>query len=342
MNNELKNNENEINNLFDNIKELVINSRNRVYTTVNTEMLNLYWNIGKAIMEIQQGDERASYGETILEKLSQKLTAEFGKGFSKRNLERMRKLYIYFPIATTVSSQLSWSHYLELLKVDEEAKRKFYMKETINSRWSVRELQRQIGSLLYERLLLSVNKDKILELAEKGYELKESKDLVKDPFVLEFLDIKENTDYLESDLEKNILEHLKEFLLELGKGFMFVGSQVRLTLEEDHFYPDLVFYNRLLKCFVIIDLKIGKVTHQDIGQMQMYVNYYDREIKSDDENPTVGILLSTLKNKTVVKYTLPEDNKNIFSSSYKLHLPTEQELIDAVEEEKKNLELNKQ
>lgn len=326
--------------MFDNIKELIINSRNRVYQTVNTEMLSLYWNIGKAIMEIQQGDERASYGETVLERLSQKLTNEFGKGFSKRNLERMRKFYIYFPIATTVSSQLSWSHYLELLKVDEEAKRNFYIKETINSRWSVRELQRQIGSLLYERLILSSNKEKILELAEKGQELKESKDLVKDPFVLEFLDIKENTDYLESDLEKNILEHLKEFLLELGKGFMFVGSQVRLTLEEDHFYPDLIFYNRLLKCFVIIDLKIGKVTHQDIGQMQMYVNYYDREIKSNDENPTVGILLSTLKNKTVVKYTLPEDNKNIFSSSYKLHLPTEQELIDAIEEEKKNLELS--
>ena len=338
LNNELINSDNEINNIFDNIKELVINSRNRVYATVNTEMINLYWNIGKAIMEIQQGDERASYGETVLEKLSQRLTAEFGKGFSKRNLERMRKFYIYFPIATTVSSQLSWSHYLEILKVDEEPKRNFYIKETINSRWSVRELQRQIGSLLYERLLLSGDKNKVLELAEKGHELKESKDLVKDPFVLEFLDIKENTDYLESDLEKNILEHLKEFLLELGKGFMFVGSQVRLTLEEDHFYPDLVFYNRLLKCFVIIDLKIGKVTHQDIGQMQMYVNYYDREIKSNDENPTVGILLSTLKNKTVVKYTLPEDNKNIFSSSYKLHLPTEQELIDAVEEEKKNLE----
>jgi len=342
LNNELINNDYEINNIFDNIKELVINSRNRVYATVNTEMLNLYWNIGKAIMEIQQGNERASYGETVLEKLSQKLTNEFGKGFSKRNLERMRKFYIYFPIATTVSSQLSWSHYLELLKIDEESKRNFYIKETINSRWSVRELQRQIGSLLYERLVLSADKEKILALAEKGHELKTSKDLVKDPFVLEFLDIKENTNYLESDLEKNILEHLKEFLLELGKGFMFVGSQVRLTLEEDHFYPDLIFYNRLLKCFVIIDLKIGKVTHQDIGQMQMYVNYYDREIKSDEENPTVGILLSTLKNKTVVKYTLPEDNKNIFSSSYKLHLPTEQELIEAVEEEKKNLELNEQ
>lgn len=331
--------DNQINHIFDNIKELVISSRNKVYSVVNTEMLNLYWNIGKAIMDIQQGDERANYGDYVLEKLSEKLTAEFGKGFSKRNLERMRKFYIYFPIATTLSSQLSWSHYLELLKIEEEPKRKFYMHECINSRWSVRELQRQRASLLYERLLLSTDKKSVLELAENGQVLRNSKDLVKDPFVLEFLDIKENTRYLESDLEKNILEHLKEFLLELGKGFTYVGNQVRLTLEEDHFYPDLVFYNRLLKCFVIIDLKIGKVTHQDIGQMQMYVHYYDREIKQEEENSTVGILLSTTKNETVVKYTLPEDNKNIFSTTYQLHLPTEQELITAVEEEKKNFEL---
>ena len=178
-----------------------------------------------------------------------------------------------------MSSQLSWSHYLELIKIEEDNKRNFYLNECINTRWSVRELQRQISSLLYERLALSANKEKVLELAEKGQVLESSKDLVKDPFVLEFLDIKENTDYLESNLEKNILEHLKEFLLELGKGFSFVGNQVRLTLEEDHFYSDLVFYNRILRCFVIIDLKIGKVSHQDIGQMQMYVNYYDREIK---------------------------------------------------------------
>ncbi len=340
MDNELIKNDNEINNIFDNIKELVISSRNKVYSAVNTEMLSLYWNIGKAIMEIQQGDERANYGDAVLDRLSEKLTDEFGKGFSSRNLRTMRKFYLIYPIWQTVSSKLSWSHYLELIKIEEDNKRNFYFNECINTRWSVRELQRQIGSLLYERLTLSANKEKILELDEKGQILESSKDLVKDPFVLEFLDIKENTDYLETDLEKNILEHLKEFLLELGKGFMFVGSQVRLTLEEDHFYPDLVFYNRLLKCFVIIDLKIGKVSHQDIGQMQMYVNYYDREIKNSDENPTVGILLSTLKNKTVVKYTLPEDNKNIFSSSYKLHLPTEQELIEAVEEEKKNFELN--
>ena len=205
----------------------------------------------------------------------------------------MRKFYICFPITTTVSSQLSWSNYLELIKIAEEQNRNFYLNECINSKWSVRELQRQIDSLLYERLTLSADKKKILELSLKGQVLKTSKDLVKDPFVLEFLDIKNNTDYLESDLEKNIIEHLKEFLLELGKGFSYVENQVRLTFEEDYFYPDLVFYNRLLRCFVIIDLKIGKVSHQDIGQMQMYVNYYDREIKQSDKNSTIGILLST-------------------------------------------------
>ena len=340
MNSKLINDNIQFNTIFNNIKELVVNSRNKIYTTVNIEMLKLYWNIGKIIMEIQQGDERAKYGDSILEKLSEKLTNEFGKGFSKRNLERMRKFYICFPIATTVSPQLSWSHYLELIKIEEKSKRNFYFNECINTKWSVRELQRQRDSLLYERLLLSADKEKVLELSEKGQILKTSKDLVKDPFVLEFLDIKENTYYLESDLEKNILEHLKEFLLELGKGFSYVGNQVRITLNEEHFYPDLVFYNRILKCFVIIDLKIGKVTHQDIGQMQMYVNYYDREIKQRDENQTIGILLSTNKNETVVKYTLPQSNETIFSTEYKLHMPTEQELISAVEEEKKNFELN--
>ena len=342
MNNKLLNNldkdeDVEIDNSFSNIKELVLNARNKVLSVVNTEMLNLYWNIGKIIMEIQQGNERASYGDTVLEKLSQKLTAEFGKGFSKRNLERMRKFYIYFPIATTVSPQLSWSHYLELIKIEDKTKRDFYLNEAINSMWSVRELQRQRDSLFYERLILSKQKDEILELSQKGHIIKEYKDLVKDPFVLEFLDIKDNNEYLEKDLEKNILAHLKEFLLELGKGFSFIGSQVRITLGEEHFYPDLVFYNRLLRCFVIIDLKIGKVTHQDIGQMQMYVNYYDREIKNCDENQTVGILLSTCKNETVVKYTLPQNNNTIFSSEYKLHMPTEQELIDTIEEEKQHL-----
>ena len=340
MENQLAVNDKSVNPIFEEIKCLINSSRNRVYTAVNTEMLNLYWNIGKIIMEIQQGNERASYGETVLKKLSNKLTNEFGKGFSIINLRRMRKFYTLFPIRSSVMNELSWTHYLELIKIEEENKRQFYLNECINCRWSVRELQRQTGSLLYERLALSKNKQKVLELAKKGQVLKTGKDLVKDPFVLEFLDIKENTEYLESDLEKNIIKHLKEFILELGKGFSFVGNQVRITLEEDHFYPDLVFYNRLLKCFVIIDLKIGEITHQDIGQMQMYVNYYDREIKSKDENQTVGILLSTKKKETIVKYTLPEDNKSIFVSQYKLHLPTEQELIEVVEQEKKNFQLN--
>ncbi len=340
MSNQLIKNNNDFNLFFNNIKDLVINSRNNVYQVVNVEMLNLYWNIGKSIIEIQQGEERANYGDAVIDKLSQKLTDEFGKGFSKRNLRAMRKFYLLYPNWQTVSAKLSWSHYLELIKIDEESKRNFYLNECINSSWSVRELQRQRDSLLYERLIISADKEKILELSEKGQILRSSKDLVKDPFVLEFLDIKENINYLENDLEKNIIEHLKEFLLELGKGFSYVGNQVRLTLEEDHFYPDLVFYNRLLKCFVIIDLKVGKVSHQDIGQMQMYVNYYDRKIKQNDENKTIGILLSTNKNETVVKYTLPEDNKTIFSSEYKLHMPTEQDLIKAVEEEKQNYKLN--
>jgi len=324
--------------IFEQIKMLINDSKNKVYSMVNTEMLNLYWNIGKIIIEIQEGDKRASYGDRILENLSSKLAKEFGKGFSVRNLRRMRKFYSLFEIRTTVMSELSWSHYLELIKIDDNNKRNFYMKEAINSQWSVRELQRQRDSLLYERLITTKDKDKILELVTKGHDIKTGKDLIKDPFILEFLDIKENTQYLESDLEKSILNHLKEFLLELGKGFMFVGSQVRITLEEDHFYPDLIFYNRLAKCFVIIDLKIGKLTHADIGQMQMYVNYYDREIKSKDENATIGILLCTNKNETVVKYALPEDNNSIFASTYKLHLPTEEELIKEIEKEKNYLE----
>ena len=242
MENKLSSIEENINPIFEEIRDLVNDSRNRVYSAINTEMLTLYWNIGKIIMEIQQGDERASYGDAVLEKLSIRLTNEFGKGYLARNLERMRRVYICFPISTTLSSKLSWSHYLELIKIEEENKRGFYLNEAINSRWSVRELQRQIGSMLYERLVLSKDKEGVLELAQKGQVLRTGKDLVKDPFVLEFLDIKEDTRYLETDLEKNILEHLKDFLLELGKGFMFVGSQVRITLEEDHFYPDLVFY----------------------------------------------------------------------------------------------------
>jgi len=329
----------EINKLYDYIKSLIDQSKNRIYKTVNTEMINLYWNIGRIIVEKQNGYDRAKYGDYLIEKLSNQLTNEFGKGFSTRNLKRMRKLYLCYPKRTTMLSQLTWSHYLELIKIDDETKRNFYMNECINSNWDVRELQRQRTTFLYERIANSKDKSKLLELSTKGHNIYENRDIIKDPFVLEFLDIKENTNYLETDLEKNLLEHLKEFLLELGKGFTFVGNQVRITIDTDHFYPDLVFYNRILNCFVIIDLKIGKVTHKDIGQMQMYINYYDREIKKETENKTIGILLSTDKNETVVKYTLPEDNKTIFSSEFRLTIPSEKEFIDVIENEKKNMEL---
>lgn len=331
--------DNEVNELFINIKDLIEQSRNRIYKTVNTEMINLYWNIGKMIIEKQKGKSRAKYGDFLIEGISKKLTENFGKGFSIQNLRRMRQFYIVYPIRSSIMSELSWTHYLELLKLKENKKRDFYMKECINSNWNVKELQRQRTTLLYERLVTSKDKSKVLELSTKGHSIYENQDIIKDPFVLEFLDIKENTNYLETDLEKNILEHLKEFLLELGKGFTYVGNQLRITIDTEHFYPDLVFYNRILKCFVIIDLKIGKVSHKDLGQMQMYVNYYDRKIKSKDESKTIGILLSTDKNETVVKYTLPEDNKTIFSSEFRLTIPSEKEFIDVIEKEKKNLEL---
>ena len=329
----------EVDNLYNDIKVLVEESRNRVYKTVNIEMINLYWNIGRMLVKKQEGNIRAQYGDLLIEGISKRLTEYFGKGFSIQNLRRMRQFYIMYPIRSTLMSELSWSHYLELIKIKEKEKRNFYMHECINSNWDVRELQRQRTTLLYERIANSQEEKKIMELSNKGHRICDGQDIIKDPFVLEFLDIKENTSYLETDLEKKILEHLKEFLLELGKGFTFVGNQIRITIDTEHYYPDLVFYNRILKCFVIIDLKIGKVTHKDIGQMQMYVNYYDRDIKSNDENKTIGILLSTDKNKTIVKYTLPEDNKTIFSSEFRLTIPSEKEFIDVIEDEKKNLEL---
>lgn len=256
---------NSIDNIYQEIKKLVISSRHRVYKNINYEMVLLYWNIGRIIINIQDGNRRAKYDDKTLEKLSVRLTNEFGNGFSIQNLRKMRKFYYMFQKRPTLSVELSWSHYIEIMKVDDNNARNFYIKETINSNWSVRELRRQISSLLYERLCISKDSGEIMELSKNGQVIKTSKDLIKDPFVLEFLELNESKNYLESDLEKAILSHLKEFLLELGKGFMYVGEQVRITLEEEHFYPDLVFYNRILKCFVIIDLKIGNVTHKDIG-----------------------------------------------------------------------------
>jgi predicted nuclease of restriction endonuclease-like (RecB) superfamily len=324
---------------YQKISAVLNQARNAVWQAVNATMVAAYWEIGKIIVEKEQeGEERAKYGERLLENLSLRLAKEFGKGFDLTNLRRMRAFYLAYPIRDSVRLELSWTHYRHLLRVEKPEARAFYEQEAINSRWSTRELERQIHSLLYERLALSRDKEEVLVLAQKGHEINNPPDLVKDPYVLEFVGMKQNEKFLESDLEHALITRLQDFLLELGKGFSFVGRQQRITLEDDHFYIDLVFYNRFTKSFVLVDLKIGKLMHQDIGQMQMYVNYYKREITTPDENPPIGIILCAEKNNAVVRYTLPEDNKDIFVSKYKLYLPTEEELVQELEREQRALE----
>lgn len=325
-------------NLIAQIKTLLTNARNSVVQTVNTAMVNTYFEIGRIIVEHEQkGKEKAKYGAETLKHLSQELTQEFGKGFSVQNLDRMRLLYRVYSKSSTLSRKskktntlfsqftLSWSHYVFLMRLNEK-ERIFYEREVIENSWSLRELKRQFNSALYERIALSRNKKAVLEKNLEKYHVPEKPmDTVKDPYVLEFLGLKEEDEYTESEFEQKIIDHLEHFLLELGKGFTFVGRQQRFTFDEQHFYVDLVFYNRLLKCFVVVDLKIGKIKHQDLGQMQMYVNYYDRFVKTKEENPTIGILLSKDKNEALVEITLPE-NSNIFASEYKLYLPSKEEL----------------
>lgn len=324
--------------IYNEIRTKLLGARKQIYTTINITILETYWYIGKTIIELQEGDSRAEYGKAIVKSLSQKLTKEFGNGFSIANLTRMKNFYEYFPNIATLSQQLSWSHYVELVKIHRKEERDFYYNESVESNWSVRELQRQKNAMLYNRLLLGADINKVKELSEKGIIINKPEDVVKNPYVFEFLGLKENTGYLESDLEKALLNHLTEFLLELGKGFSFMGNQVRITLDGDHFYPDLIFYNRLAKCFVIIDLKIGKLTHQDVGQMQMYVNYYKRTQMIDGENEPIGILLCADKNDTVVEMTLGDEHKNIYASNYLTYLPTKEELIREIETEKAILE----
>ena len=322
--------EDELDNVYKDIKGLIVDCKKRIYSTVNTEMLNLYWNIGKTIVSIQGGEKRAKYGQYILKELAIKLTNEFGKGFSLQNLKRMRQFYNYFEIGSSLMSQLTWTHYLELMKIKEEEKRNFYFHECINSRWSVRELQREIKSYTYERLSVNSknNRDK---LTNNGLVVSEMNDLIKEPYVLEFLKM-EKDKFTEKELEDKIIEHLKEFLLELGKSFMYVGRQQRIDIEGVKYYPDLVFYNNIVKGYLIIDLKVGKLTHKDIGQMLMYVNYYDSFIKSEDDSETFGIILCKDKNKTIIKYTLGDIKANVYASKYMLHLPSEDELIRVVED----------
>ena len=333
--------------IFNEVINLLKDAREKVKKTIDNTMTNTYYEIGRIIVEEEQkGNERAEYGKEIIKKLSMILTNEFGRGFSKSNIEQMRKFYLTYSKTQTVSGELrknekkvglltidnkkelklGWSHYLFLMRLEDLEERNFYEIEAFTNNWSIRELKRQFNTGLYQRLVLSREKNKIKELSLKGHIIETTTDLVKDPYILEFLGLEESSVYTESELENRIIDKLEHFLLELGKGFLFSGRQVRMSFDEKHFYVDLVFYNRLLKCFVLIDLKIGELKHQDIGQMQMYVNYYDRKVKTEEENKTIGIILCKDKSKAIVEMTLPEENTQIFASKYHLILPSKEEL----------------
>ncbi len=317
--------------LYDKIARLLEAARQQAVRTVNQTMVLTYFEIGRMIVEYeQQGQERAAYGKQVLKELSQKLTQQFGKGFSVENLDRMRYFYKIYSIkissAPLTKFTLSWSHYLLLMRIVNEGERNFYEIEAHNNGWSLRELERQHDSALYERLALSRDKEGVKELSAQGQTIATAADIIKDPYILEFLGLPDNARYSETDLESALINELETFLLELGKGFTFVGRQVRFTFDEEHFRVDLVFYNRLLRCFVLIDLKIGKLKHQDLGQMQMYVNYYDRYMKTEDENKTIGIILCKDKKDALVEITLPEGQNQIFATKYQTILPSKEEL----------------
>jgi predicted nuclease of restriction endonuclease-like (RecB) superfamily len=316
------------------IKVIISNAKNRAILLVDNERTIMYWHIGRRIFEEEQGGKsRADYGAYLIKTLSEQLQPEFGSGFSYRQLNWYRKLYRTFPIVSSLRTQLSWTHYKMLLSVNTNDGREFYIAETIKNNWNSRQLERQIDSSLYERLLLSNDKEAVIAVAKGELKPSEARQIIKDPMYLEFLGLKREASYYEKDLEAAIITHLQEFLLELGNGFSFIARQKRIHLDGDDFYIDLVFYNRLLHCFVLIDIKTRKLSHEDVGQMQMYVNYYDRIEKSSEENKTIGILLCARKNEAVVKFTLPEGNKNIIASQYHLYLPTEQQLINEIKKE---------
>lgn len=306
------------------IRNTLLSAQSKIYTAVNFAMVQSYWEIGKELNKIC-GEYRAEYGKKILEYISKRLTSEFGKGFTIANLKNMRQFYRMFPIGYTLCSQLSWSHYRLIMRVENEKARNFYIDECAKAGWSVRQLERQINTFYYERLLASKEKENITNEIRMS-ENNEIKNIVKDPYVLEFLGLEGRSCFYEKDLEQAIIDHLQKFLLELGRGFSFVARQQKITFDGRHFFIDLVFYNYLLKCFVIIDLKLGDLTHQDLGQMQMYVNYYTREMTSEGDNPPIGIVLCADKSEQIVRYTLPEENTQIFASKYKVYLPTEEEL----------------
>lgn len=325
----------EPNKLFiDEIKSIILQGRDQAIRAVDHARVLLYWNIGKRIFEEeQQGKARADYGSFLIKSLSHALQPEFGNGFSVRQLERYRQFFRVFPIASALRTQFSWTHYKLLLSIDNDGKREYYLHETAKSNWTARQLERQINSQLYERLLLSNDKESVLAFARGEKVPTSPSEIIKDPMVLEFLGLKREAAYYEKDLEMALITHLQDFLLELGRGFSFVGRQKRIHLKDDEFFVDLVFYNRLLQCFVLFEIKTHKLTHQDLGQLQMYVNYFDRFERQEFENPTIGVLLCADKNDAVVKISLPENNKTILASKYQLYLPSERQLLEELKSE---------
>ncbi len=311
---------------YSQIRSTVITAQSKVAVAVNTAMVQAYWEIGEQIYLACGKNERAEYGKNLLKYLSEELTKEFGKGFTVANLKNMRQFYRTFPKRYTLCSELSWSHYRLLMRIDNEDRRNFYQEECIKSRWSVRQLERQINTMYYDRMLASSDKVSVADEINQVEPKPEYEKIIKDPYVLEFLDLGANPHFYEKDLEQAIIDDLQKVLLELGRGFCFEARQKHFALDNEHFYIDLVFYNYILKCHVLVDLKIGKLTHQDIGQMQMYVNYYTRELMNEGDNPPIGIVLCADKSDSVVKYTLPEDNTQIYASKYMTCLPTEEEL----------------
>lgn len=307
------------------VRNSVITAQSRIYSAVNTAMVQAYWEIGEQIYLACGENDRAEYGAGLLKYLSEQLTAEFGKGYTVRNLQMMRKFYLMYQNTNTLCSQLSWSHYRVLMRISDDKRREWYTDECAKSGWSVRQLERQINTMFYERLLSSKEKDAVAEEIQTTEPKPEYEKIIRDPYVLEFLDLPANPHFYEKDLEQALIDHLQNFLLELGRGFSFVARQKMISFDGRQFYIDLVFYNYILKCFVLIDLKLGDLTHQDLGQMQMYVNYYTRELMNEGDNPPIGIVLCADKSDAIVKYTLPEDNKQIFASRYMTCIPSEEE-----------------
>jgi predicted nuclease of restriction endonuclease-like (RecB) superfamily len=325
--------------LIEEIRGIINSSRAKAIRSVDNERVLMYWQIGKVIFEEEQkGKSRADYGSYLIKSISDEFQPHFGTGFTIRQLEMNRQFYRSFQNTNALRSQFSWTHYRTLIRIDNQDKRAFYIAETDKNNWTARQLERQVNSQLFERLLLSNDVASVLAVAREEKRPMDAKEIIKDPMVLEFLGLKKEAAYYEKDLESAIITHLLDFILELGNGFAFIARQKRFNIEGDEFYVDLVFFNRLLQCFVIIEIKTAKLTHQDIGQLQMYVNYYDRYEKQDFENPTIGILMCTDKNDAVVKITLPENNNTIIASKYQLYLPTEEQLIEEVKKEIKKLD----